>query len=56
MEDMKAVFRLNEEKLEFNKKVLDDRHVANSAHCKVLKERERKLNNLKTLERQNYKN
>lgn len=43
MEDMKAVFRLNEEKLDFNKKVLADREKANSSHKLNLKERERKL-------------
>jgi dynein regulatory complex protein 1 len=43
MEDMKAVFRLNEEKLDFNKKVLNDREKANSSHKLNLKERERKL-------------
>jgi hypothetical protein len=40
---MKAVFRLNEEKLDFNKKVLNDREKANSSHKLNLKERERKL-------------
>lgn len=29
MEDMKAVYRLNEEKLEFNKKVLMERETVN---------------------------
>ena len=43
MEDMKAVFRLNEEKLDFNKKVLADRKKVNDTHKDTLKTRERKL-------------
>lgn len=43
MEDMKAVFRLNEEKLEFNKKVLNDRQKVNNLYSAQLKNRERKL-------------
>jgi len=39
MEDMKAVFRLNEEKLDFNKKVLNEREKANENHKKNLKDR-----------------
>ncbi len=31
MEDMKAVYRLNEEKLEFNHKVLDERQKVNTS-------------------------
>ncbi len=46
MEDMKAVFRLNEEKLDFNKKVLHEREKANTDHKKNLKERERKLGDM----------
>ena len=39
MEDMKAVYRLNEEKLGFNTKVLMERSSVNSKTCKMLKTR-----------------
>jgi dynein regulatory complex protein 1 len=42
MEDMKAVYRLNEEKLEFNTRVLEDRKNVNSDAKKRLKNREQK--------------
>ncbi len=54
MEDMKAVFRLNEEKLDFNKKVLFDREKANSSHKLNLKERERKLENMVRSEKTDF--
>jgi len=37
MEDMKAVYRLNEEKLDFNYKVLTDRQLVNDKHQRALK-------------------
>ena len=43
MEDMKAVYRLNEEKLEFNYRVLKDRELVNKATLDSLKKRERKF-------------
>ena len=55
MEDMKAVFRLNEEKLDFNKKVLNEREKANENHKKNLKERERKLKDMVRAEKQDFK-
>jgi dynein regulatory complex protein 1 len=42
MEDMKAVYRLNEEKLEFNKKVLIERETVNTTTQKQLKIRKRR--------------
>lgn len=42
MEDMKAVYRLNEEKLEFNYRVLKEREKVNKATLDNLKKRERK--------------
>lgn len=39
MEDMKAVYRLNEEKLEFNTKVLNERASVNEKTKKNLKQR-----------------
>jgi len=41
MEDMKAVYRLNEEKLEFNKKVLKERETVNKTTQAQLKIRKR---------------
>ena len=41
MEDMKAVYRLNEEKLEFNRKVLTERETVNLTTQKQLKIRKR---------------
>lgn len=43
MEDMKAVYRLNEEKLDFNTKVLQERASVNKKTEDVLKNRERKF-------------
>lgn len=43
MEDMKAVYRLNEEKLEFNHRVLVDREFVNQKQEKALKNRQRKF-------------
>jgi dynein regulatory complex protein 1 len=54
MEDMKAVFRLNEEKLDFNKKVLHEREKANTDHKKNLKERERKLGDMVRAEKSEF--
>jgi len=41
MEDMKAVYRLNEEKLEFNRKVLQEREMVNKTTKAQLKIRKR---------------
>jgi dynein regulatory complex protein 1 len=40
MEDMKAVYRLNEEKLDFNTKVLQERSTVNKKSQDLLKKRE----------------
>ncbi len=42
MEDMKAVYRLNEEKLEFNHKVLKEREKVNNSTINSLKTKERR--------------
>ena len=42
MEDMKAVYRLNEEKLEFNHKVLKEREKVNSNTITSLKAKDRR--------------
>jgi dynein regulatory complex protein 1 len=42
MEDMKAVYRLNEEKLEFNHKVLKEREKVNSNTIATLKNKDRR--------------
>ena len=42
MEDMKAVYRLNEEKLEFNYKVLKEREKVNLNTIQSLKAKERR--------------
>ena len=39
MEDMKAVYRLNEEKLDFNTRVLDERSLVNNKSKDILKKR-----------------
>ena len=39
MEDMKAVYRLNEEKLDFNTRVLDERSQVNKKSENMLKKR-----------------
>lgn len=54
MEDMKAVFRLNEEKLGFNKTVLDEREKANESHQLNLKDRKRKLESMVREEKKKY--
>ena len=43
MEDMKAVYRLNEEKLDFNHKVLKDREAVNKNTIEGLKKRQRRM-------------
>ncbi len=43
MEDMKAVYQLNGEKLEFNHKVLAERKKVNSSTTEALKKKERRL-------------
>lgn len=43
MEDMRAVYRLNEEKLEFNHKVLSEREAVNNKTQVQLKEKKRKF-------------
>ena len=47
MEDMKAVYRLNEEKLEFNHKVLKEREKVNSNTIAALKNKERRSREIK---------
>lgn len=47
MEDMKAVYRLNEEKLDFNHKVLADREKVNKITLDNLKKKERKFKEVK---------
>jgi dynein regulatory complex protein 1 len=47
MEDMKAVYRLNEEKLEFNHKVLKEREKVNSNTINGLKAKERRNKEIK---------
>jgi len=42
MEDMKAVYKLNEEKLEFNYKVLKEREKVNTSTILGLKNKERR--------------
>ena len=42
MEDMKAVYKLNEEKLDFNLKVLKERKLVNEGTIKTLTLRERR--------------
>jgi len=42
MEDMKAVYKLNEEKLDFNFKVLTERHSVNQHTITGLKNKERR--------------
>jgi len=46
MEDMKAVYRLNEEKLDFNKKVLMERQQVNENTKTQLKNRKRRYNDI----------
>ena len=43
MGDMKAVYALNQEKLEFNHKVLKERERVNTSTKESLKKRERKF-------------
>lgn len=47
MEDMKAVYRLNEEKLDYNLKVLKDREDVNTKQLETYKNRERRLRGTK---------
>lgn len=46
MEDMKAVYRLNEEKLDFNTKVLSERSAVNKKAKDMLKTREQRYRNI----------
>jgi dynein regulatry complex protein 1 len=55
MEDMKAVYRLNEEKLDFNTKVLQERASVNKKTEDILKNRERKFNEIVRQVKRNYK-
>lgn len=55
MEDMKAVYRLNEEKLDFNTKVLQERASVNKKTEDVLKTRERKFREIVRQVKRNYK-
>lgn len=47
MEDMKAVYKLNEEKLNFNFRVLEEKIRVNEATQKTQKDKERKLKEIK---------
>lgn len=47
MEDMKAVYRLNEEKLDFNHKVLFDREKVDKSTLDSLKKKDRRLKSTK---------
>jgi len=47
MEDMKAVYKLNEEKLNFNHRVLQEKIRVNEATLKNNKEKERKQKEIK---------
>ena len=55
MEDMKAVYRLNEEKLDFNTKVLQERASVNKKTEDILKNRERKFCEIVRQVKRNYK-
>ena len=55
MEDMKAVYRLNEEKLDLNTKVLQERASVNKKTEDILKNRERKFNEIVRQVKRNYK-
>lgn len=46
MEDMKAVYLLNAEKLDFNSKVLTDKKQTNEQEKEKLKQKNRKLVNM----------
>ena len=46
MEDMKAVYRLNEEKLDFNTKVLKERASVNTRTTNILKIRQRRFSQI----------
>lgn len=46
MEDMKAVYLLNAEKLDFNSKVLTDKKQTNEQEKEKLKQKNRKLSNM----------
>lgn len=54
MEDMKAVYKLNEEKLEFNHKVLQDRQIVNGNVNESLRRRERRLKGTKIAVHKNF--
>lgn len=55
MEDMKAVYRLNEEKLDFNTKVLTERATVNKKTKDVLKVRDRRFRDIVREVKQKYK-
>ena len=54
MEDMKAVYRLNEEKLDYNLKVLSDREEVNLKQLDNYKNRERRLRGTKITVQKNF--
>lgn len=54
MEDMKAVYRLNEEKLDFNHRVLLDRETVNQKQEKALKNRHRSFLDQRRRRRQDF--
>jgi dynein regulatry complex protein 1 len=56
LEDMKAVYQLNEEKLEFNDKVLSERENVNQNTKKTLTKKERRLKDNKSTVRAQYFN
>lgn len=55
MEDMKAVYRLNEEKLDFNTKVLTERATVNKKTKDVLKVRDRRFRDIVREVKQKYR-
>ncbi len=54
LEDVKAVSQINEERLKFSIKVLEQKQEANDKQLKVLKGKEEKLKKLRTIVKHNY--
>lgn len=54
MEDMKAIFKLNNEKLVFNFRVLREREIVNKAQKTMLRDKLMKIQNLVRAERLKY--
>jgi len=55
MEDMKAVYRLNEEKLDFNTKVLTERATVNKKTSQLLRLRKRRFQDIVREVKRKYK-